>query len=280
MKSVVTHISPDLDALTAYWLICRFLPEWDEAGLIFVPAGNTLDNHSPDVNPDIIHVDTGMGQFDHHQTNEYTSASKRVLEFLVAKGYIEQKISKPLERLISFVNAVDHFDEIHFPDPTSDRYDFCLYQIVEELQPIISKDVKMLNFIRTILDAELKIFIKKTYAEKDIKKGLIFRSSFGRCLAMETANETSVKLAMKMGFALVIRKDPQTGSARIKTAPEKQHDLTPVYKKITALDKKGTWFLHVSKHMLLNASSRNPTLTPTSLSLAKLVSIIQNLYPS
>ena len=79
MKIIVTHFSPDLDAITSIWLIKKFLPGWQDAEVQFAPAGKALDNRSPDENPDIIHVDTGLGKFDHHQSNEKTWWKKSIL---------------------------------------------------------------------------------------------------------------------------------------------------------------------------------------------------------
>ena len=44
MKIIVTHNSPDWDAITAVWLIKRFLPNWENAEVQFVPAGDRIKN--------------------------------------------------------------------------------------------------------------------------------------------------------------------------------------------------------------------------------------------
>ena len=44
MKVVVTHSSPDLDAIASVWLIKKFLPGWEEATVQFVPAGERIGN--------------------------------------------------------------------------------------------------------------------------------------------------------------------------------------------------------------------------------------------
>jgi hypothetical protein len=61
------------------------MPGWKSAEFKFVQAGETLDNLPPDNNPEIIHVDTGFGKFDHHQTDKETCASKLVFEYLELK---------------------------------------------------------------------------------------------------------------------------------------------------------------------------------------------------
>lgn len=277
MKIIVTHLSPDLDAITACWLIQRFLPDWKDARIKFIPAGSTLDNHPVDSDKNIIHVDTGLGKFDHHQTDDSISATKLVFEFLVKHNYIEMKNREALERIVNFVTDIDHFQEVNFPDAIDDRYDFCLHQIADNLKSSFKDGNELIEYIGLILDAEFSLFKKKINAEKEIKKGLIFRSKYGRCLAILTNNEEAVKLALKMGFVLVIRKDPVKGNARIKTLPDKKYDLTPVYNAVSRVDPKAGWFLHISKNMLLNGSSKNPTLIPTSLSLQKLIEIIKNI---
>src|SRR3989344_296605 len=92
MKIIVTHIAPDVDAITSVWLIKRFLADWHEAQVQFVPAGKTLNNDMVDSQPDILHVDTGMGILDHHQTDEDTCAAKRCLEYIIRQ---ETKDKKP-----------------------------------------------------------------------------------------------------------------------------------------------------------------------------------------
>ncbi|MFN3374909.1 MAG: hypothetical protein ACK44M_15270, partial [Chloroflexus sp.] len=69
--TIVGHLAPDLDCLTAIWLLMRFGPAKD-ADLQFVPAGRTWRDQPVDSDPHIIHVDTGGGRFDHHQTNDPT----------------------------------------------------------------------------------------------------------------------------------------------------------------------------------------------------------------
>ncbi|MFN4213065.1 MAG: chromate resistance protein ChrB domain-containing protein, partial [Microgenomates group bacterium] len=129
MKYIVTHLSADLDSITSCWLIKRFLPGWKKAKIILVPAGSTLNNKPADDNPEVIHVDTGLGRFDHHQTDEFTCATKKVFEYLQEKKYLKKNQIKPLERIVEFVNLIDHFQEVYFPQAENDRYDFSLHQI-------------------------------------------------------------------------------------------------------------------------------------------------------
>jgi len=277
MKTIVTHLSVDLDSITSCWLIKRFLPGWSKAIVKFVPAGSTLNSQPPDEKKEVIHVDTGLGRFDHHQTRDYTCATKLMYEFLVEKHYLDHKLIAPLDRVTCHVNDIDHFAEVNFHDPTADCYDFSLHQLIEGLRATLRTDQKIIEVSFQLLDSVLHIFRKKIKAESDLLRGFTFRSKWGKAIAFETINEDSIRLALKSGYSLALRKDPEKKSVRIKTLPDKRIDLTPIYEKIKKIDKRGSWFLHISKNMLLNGSSTNPNFIPTGLSLKKLIEIISQI---
>ncbi len=278
MKTIVAHMSVDLDAVGSIWLIKRFMPGWSSAQLAFVPAGTTLNNQPPDASPDIIHVDTGLGQFDHHQIlDRQMSATKRVFNHLIANEYIKDKDKEALTRIVDFITAIDNFAEAFFPDPISDIYDFEIYQLIEGLKGVQPEDNDRCTTALLLLDAALNVMKNKVKAEEEIKKGYIFQSKWGKSLALETGNEESMKLAMKMGYNLVVRKDPERRFVRIKTLPKIELDLTPLYEKLKQADPKATWFLHISTNILINGSSKNPSVVSSFLSLQKVIEIIKSI---
>jgi len=277
MKTIVTHIFPDLDAITSAWLLTRYLPEWENAEIMFVPQQEKWNNIVPDSNPDVLYCDTGYGKFDHHQIKERTSASRRVFDYLLMMEHISSKDKVPLSRIIDYVTDIDNFGEVYYPDPTSDRYEFCLHQLITGLRKKGMSDTALVQTIFPLLDGVLQLFFYKFKAEGEIAKGFVFKSRYGKSLAMNASNEEAMRLAQKKGFSLVVMKDPQKKCARIKTLPSLELDLTPVYDKIKKVDTKGYWFLHILKNMLLNGSSRKPDAIPTPLSLQKLIEIIKEV---
>ena len=277
MKTIVTHLYPDLDALASVWLIKKYLTGWNDAQIKFVPSGTTLDDQLPDIDQNIIHVDTGLGKFDHHQTNEYLSATKLVYKYLIGKDLIPSKEIKPIERIVEYVNATDHFAEVFYTNPDSDLYDFMIRQLIDGLKVINREEAKLVEIIFQLLEAVLIVFKNKVKAEEEIANGFVFKSYLGNSLAIETNNEETIKLALKKGFFLVIRRHPEVGFTRIKTLPDQKLSLRPIYEKILKIDKKGSWFFHISGHMLLNGSSGNPKLIPTSLSLNKIIEVIKSI---
>ena len=122
MKTIVTHFGPDCDAITSIWLAKTFLQGWEEAALAFVPAGTTLGGAPPDDNPEILHVDTGFGRFDHHQSDADTCAA------MLVYGEIKKQRGPDaaLERIVGVINDIDHFREVFFPNPTADFWNFGL----------------------------------------------------------------------------------------------------------------------------------------------------------
>lgn len=275
MKTIVTHIGPDLDAITAIWLVKVFFPGWEEAALAFVPAGKTLKDLPPDDNPEIIHVDTGFGKFDHHQTDEDTCAAKLI--------YDEIKDNKgenvPLARLVAVVNDIDHFREVDYPNPTADYWEFLAPSLIDGWRLIYGEDpLKIVHLGMEVLDSVYKIFQNKVWAEREIaEKGIEFMTRWGKALGVETTNDEVVHLGQKMGYNMVVRKDTKKGYLRVKALPRPEIDLEPLYNQLKADEPEATWFLHASHHMVLNGSTKNPEMKPTSKSLSEILEIIKKI---
>lgn len=284
MKTIITHIAPDVDAVTSVWLLKRFLPGWEKADVGFVVAGKTMNDDPPDADPEILHVDTGMGTLDHHQTDEYTCAAKRTMEY-ISKQITDNKKQKKkhnfpdeaLERLVEVVNDIDHFKEASYPNPAADFYDFGLVGILDGWKLIFAQEnEKIVELSLLLLDGIYKKFQDKVWAQEEIKvNGVEFETAWGKGMAVETVNDEVVRMAQRMGYTLAIRKDPKKGFVRIKTLPDSPADLTHTYQKLKKLDPDATWFLHASKRMLLNGSVKNPDSRPSKMTLREIVDVVK-----
>lgn len=277
MNTIVTHLSPDTDAITSIWLLRRFLPGFAHARVSFVPAGSTLDHKKPDEYPSILHVDTGMGNFDHHQSNENTCAAQKVLDYLIKNDHVKENYVEPLERLVDVVNDIDHFREVFLPEPDNDIYDFLLMTVIEGVKMKLNDDEKIVTLVEQLLDGLLLIFFNKVHAEKEIDKGLIFETKWGKAIAFESDNEEVARLAQKKGFVLAIRRTIKRGTIRIKALPLEKINLKPLGELLTKKDPAATWFIHASGHMILNGSAKNPNTIPTTLTLNQVVEEIKKL---
>lgn len=349
MKIIVTHNSPDLDAIASIWLIKKFLPGWNEAEIRFVPAGERLnkarslphvvndarrvsvlksktnssslnESRSPKSNSnldekpgsafssftsgqtsgfetvieqigenEVIHVDTGLGALDHHQTeSDEISAASLTLVFINQRlASNDQPLAKDkleaIERMVKVIVDVDHFKEVFWDNPTADYHEFSFLGILEGLKLERPDDDKCyVDFGIDCLNAILHNFENRVWAEKEIKEnGRKFKTKWGEGIAIETINDSVLKLAQKMGYVVAVRRDPRKGYIRVKARPRQvqssEIDLTPLFEKLKKMDPNATWYLHVSKKMLLNGTTKNPKMRPTNLSLDDIIRAIESI---
>ncbi len=268
-RTIVTHINPDLDGIPAIWLLRKYDPEFKDADVRFVPAGSRYEEGDPEL---ITHVDTGGGEYDHHNTDDFTCAAKLVWEDLKKRFGL---VDEAMDRMIEVITEYDHARENLWPEPNSDRYDFSLHAILtgwKMLNP--NKYYEYLEWTIPALEAIHKVLAEKVVAENQLKEGKEFESPWGKAVVCETYNDGVLDIGMKHGYALVIRKDPVKGFVRVTGSTPHGVDLTRAYASIVELDPTATWFLHASKVLLRNGSSRNPTMKPTKLSLEKIIELI------
>ncbi len=315
MKIIVTHMSPDWDAIGSVWLIRKFLPGWESASVQFVPAGEKIGKRvqgkgesglaSPlMLNPvehmgddEVIHVDTGLTPLDHHQTQDTAvSAASRtwdyVLEELEKSGSkLTEEHKEAVTRIVKFIVATDHFKEVFWKEADADYHEFSLLGLLEGYKLLKQgQDMDYVNFGFVCLDAMIHTFENRIWAEKEIKeKGIEFKTKYGKGMGFETLNDTVLKLAQKMGYVLVVRKDPRKGYVRIKALPFSENqkskiknqkydiDLTLAYEQLRRIDPDATWFLHVSKKMLLNGTPKNPKMRPTKLKLGDIIKVLERI---
>jgi hypothetical protein len=301
MRIIVTHTSPDWDAIGGVWLLRKFLAGWQEATVEFVPAGErsdrvknkqtTWEGPIEKIGDDqIIHVDTGLGPLDHHQTSDTNVSGTGLtwdfikMQFDLSGQPLTKEHTEAISRVVRFIVETDHFKEVFWQDPAADYHEFTLLGLLEGLkQEVQDNDIYYVDFGVQCLNAMVHTFESRIWAETEIKeKGVAFETKYGKAMGFETINDTVLKLAQKMGYQLVVRKDPRKGYVRIKALPssdgKKGIDLTLAYEKLKKVDPDATWFLHVSKKMLLNGSPKNPKMRSTKLSLQEIISVLESVY--
>src|SRR5258706_10140043 len=217
MKIIVTHASPDWDAITSVWLLKRFFEGWEKAEVQFVPAGERLNKISKYANKqmsnvktviensndnEVIHVDTGMGPLDHHQTSDKnTSGASLTWEYVrnidserfkQDGGMTDKWVAKAeaISRMVQVVVDMDHFKEVFWPDAGADYHEFNLFGLLEGLKyEKPDQDNAYVEEGMQWLDMMLHNFENRVWAEREIKeKGKEFETRFGKGLAIETIN--------------------------------------------------------------------------------------------
>lgn len=286
MKLIVTHFSPDLDAISSVWVLKRFDERnYADAKLAFVNPGETIDLRSAaDLgfsSEEITHTDTGLGIFDHHQSER---GMKRICATSLVYDYIcdihpEYKQDKALAYISEYVTAIDHFEENSWDNADDFKHQFLIQNIIDGVKMVgLHDDDAIVHFGMTCLDGVYAALKEQIGAQEAIdEKGKMFETKWGRGLAIESANDETIKLAQKQGYALVIRKDPGRGNVRIKAIPGKGIDLTDIAEEIKRKDVVGSWYFHPAKTMLLNGSSKSNNQKPSPLSLDEVVSIVKRV---
>lgn len=293
-KLLVTHHSPDLDAIGGVWLFKRFdANRYAAARVAFVDPGDKISLQDCEKNfncqlHEVTHVDTGLGEFDHHQVEKAgpnVSASSLVYDYLCQR-YPDKKDDLALAAMVKHITDIDHFCEVNWPEASEDRFMFSLHTVIHGHEFInFHDDEAQLNFGIQALDAVYASLTQKYKAKEVIKeKGQEFSTKIGLCLAIETANDECIKLAQIQGYQLVIRKDPELGTIRIKARPDSKNpdgsnfNLQALDQAIRQVDPSASWFYHASGKMLLNGSSGWQEKKASSLSLKEVIELVKKLY--
>lgn len=291
---MVTHHAPDLDAIGSVWLFKRFDPlNYADAKVAFVDPGDKISLEDCEKNyncqlHEVTHVDTGLGEFDHHQVERAApniSASSLVYDY-ICKHYPDKKDDQALAAVVKHITEIDHFNEINWAEAKEDRFTFSLHSLIHGHEFVnLHNDQSQLNFGLEALDYAYAALTQRYSAKETIKKkGQEFNINIGLCLAIESGNDDTIKLAQIQGYQLVVRKDSEQGFIRIKARPDSKNpdgssfDLKKLEEAISQLDQSATWFYHASGKMLLNGSSGWRQKKASKLSLKQVVDLIKKIY--
>jgi len=280
MKKIITHVNPDLDAVAAVWVIKRFLLGWEEAEVDFVEA--TADGEKipgVDSDPEVLYVDVGRGKLDHHQVNDYLSATRLCWDYV-----LEQREHRPLkeieekagERLVEVVTQIDNAKDLSWKEVGETRYYFYLHILIDGLRGLGESDQQVLDFGFRGLEAVFLTLKNKIRAEEDLKNGKEFQTKWGKAIALESANKRVLWEGEIQGFVIVVKKDPKNGAVQIYSRPDSKVDLTEAWEKFKKIDPLADWFLHASGKLLLNESSVNPNMQPTKLTIEQVIEILKS----
>lgn len=286
-RLIVTHHAPDLDAIGSVWLLKRFASEiYADAPVTFVNPGETISRTAAEqlgFTLDLTTVvDTGHGQFDHHQPDRAVQricASSLILDYL-KQEYPHLMNDAVLDSLVEYITEIDHFGEVNWPDSAHWRYSFMIHELIRGLEfqnPY--DDTALLNFGMQCLDAAYSALKQNLRAYEILAhKSVEFELKEGKAIAVESRNDDTMKMAQKQGFVLVVRKDPKQGHVRVKARPDSSIDLRPLYETIIEKDRVGTWYYHNSGKMLLNGSRKHRNQVASPLTLEQVVHLVKTMY--
>lgn len=258
---IVGHLAPDLDCLTAIWILMRFGGH-PQAELQFVPSGSTLQGHPADANPNIIHVDTGGGRFDHHQRHMPDLCAAELVRRAVAPR------DSALERMVRQVNRIDHADD------RSGGF-FNIQALINGYNSLFPNHPHHVAYaMLPNLDAWYETEARQLRLEEAFERRIEFVSPWGLGIALESADGGSSKLAFSRGAILYAYRD-NNGWMGIAAKSHSVVDLSGVLRNLREVDHGADWYLHPSRRLLLCGTAKSPPQQPSRLTLIELVRVIQ-----
>jgi hypothetical protein len=261
--TIVGHLAPDLDCLTAIWILVR-LGNAAQANLEFVPAGRTWQDQPVDSDPLVVHVDTGGGRFDHHQRNARGLCAAELVRRAVAP-------SEPaLERMVRQVCQIDNATA-----PAGEHGFFSAASLIAGYNLLFPNQPRHVAYaMLSNLDAWHAYEAQLIRLEVAFAHRIEFETPWGLGIAMESDDGGSSKLAYRHGAVLYAYRDSR-GWMGVAAQARSNVDLTGVYQDLRKVDAGADWYLHPSHRLLLCGSATAPPRVASRLTLRELVSVIQ-----
>jgi hypothetical protein len=258
---IVGHLAPDLDCLTAIWILIRF-GGFSHTEIQFVSSGSTLHSQPVDTNPHIIHVDTGGGRFDHHQRLQRDVCAAELVRRSIAPR------NQALERIVYQVNRIDHADD-HSGGFFNIQALINGYNLLFPNQPDHVAYAMLPN-----LDAWYEVEDRQIRLEEAFEQRIEFETPWGLGIALESADGGSGKLAFSRGAVLYAYRDGQ-GWMGVAARARSSVDLTDVFDGLRMVDYDADWYLHPNRRLLLCGTAKSPPRVPSRLTLRELIRVIQ-----
>lgn len=124
------------------------------------------------------------------------------------------------------------------------------------------------------LDAWYENEVRQLRLEAAFASRIEFETTWGLGIAMESDDGGSSRLAYGHGAVLYVYRDGR-GWMGIAARSQSAVDLSEVYADLRRLDGEADWYLHANKRLLLCGTAKSPPRTPSRLTLAELVHVIQ-----
>lgn len=273
MKTLVTHLIPHLDDVTAMWLLKRFDPASKKAALKFVPTasgGITLPKGE-------LGLGVGRGKYDEHKGDRFDSATSLVWKDLKKRKKTPKGATgDALAELVDYVRRGDLGEYIGRGGET-----FALSPILRamaELPGHSSRSATLVGF--NILDAMLVLYEERVVIDRAIDTGIVFKTKWGKGIGVRVEaipGSVSNRVAER-GFALVVLSYPKRGDLHVRATPSSKANFTRLANHVKKEEPGAEWFFHHGKKMLIHGDRIAPTSIRTSYDLKSMIALVKKLY--
>lgn len=263
-ERIVGHLAPDLDCIAAIWILRRFGGA-SSAELVFVPAGSTYSDSPADADPRTIHVDTGLGRFDHHNDDDDQICAAELVRRAVAPN------DPVLERLVRHVVALDHAHNRRGDLGNS----LTVNDLIHGYNSLYPDDPTRVTLaMLPNLDAWYAQEELLMRMEQAFKRRIEFQTRWGKGIAVESEDGGSSRLAYREGAVIYAYRDGR-GFCGIAAQANSSVNLSSVYTALLRADPGADWYLHPNKRLLLCGTAKSPVRHLSELSLEALVDILK-----
>jgi len=290
LTTIVLHVSPDWDCLTAAWQLVRFYPEFNDAELIFVNTGNP----DPAILADATAVvDTGKVydrktlRFDHHQLAGHeanTSAAELVYSFLISTGVAS------VQHLIPLINMVTAGDLGIAADGADWSRKIGIHALLSAHKAARWDDEQLTTWAFDVLDALNTQLLARHQAQQALVSSMTYQSDDGYFVVLENAPPFATSAAYEHGARMVMFVNYETNTIGIQRATEwsETHVGKLIEHAIQYIDKSEedraiadeltTWFLHPAGWFAGRGTAKAPREDAVTIDVIRLAQIIDFLW--
>ncbi|HEY1014816.1 MAG TPA: hypothetical protein VGE07_19045 [Herpetosiphonaceae bacterium] len=248
------HLWPDLDCLAGLWMLRR----WGghaAAPLRFVPAGTRVPGEQP-----WVHVDTGGGPFDHHDSADRSLSSAELVRRAIRPD------DWALEQLAAAVTADDQAQ-------AGDSGPLRARELIAGLNlRFPGEPEQVLLAIEPCFEAWYAAAGQREEQRRAFADRIEFDTPWGLGVAVESAAGVSSRDAYGMGAVLFAYRDAH--GMGVAAQARSAVDLSAAYATLRRIDPGADWYLHPGRRLLLCGSAKAPPRAPSALSLDELIDVL------
>lgn len=277
--TIVTHTSPDWDAIGAVWLLQRYVPDGAGMPVVFVHTGNpdatvlASATYVVDTGRD---YDPARGRFDHHQlaTAGETSATEMVWRWLreMARG------SSCVAPIIDLITDADGRC-VTSPAATVSRA-VGIHAMLSAWKAQQLSDAELLRRGMGVLDDIASTLIARKRAAETLQERVVWKSTDGRVWALLNGSRDATFAAFEEGAALVVFATTTasgTVAVGVQRASEQALDCGALVERALLTCDHGPvaaelrrWYRHPSGFFAGRGTAKAPDPTPLTVDLVTL----------
>jgi hypothetical protein len=287
---IVTHTSPDFDAIGAVWLLRRFYPGLADAEVRFVNTGN------PDpaiLDAAVAVVDTGRVydvsrlRFDHHQlpgaASNATCATMQVYIALCEECSQHTELYH-LDDLIGLIKNGDTGGN-EYGAQWSRRVG--IHALLSHFKTTIQDDYAILGYGFMLLDTLAAHLKARHVAHQTLQAYTVYRSDDNRVIALKDAPQHATSAAFDQGARLVVFADYAKNAIGVMRGGEWQEPHVGMLVELLIADgavnadvigETDTWFLHNGGFFAGRGTAKAPRADPITVDLADVARAIDRSW--